>query len=278
MAFMTFSDDSESEADNESDEDYVEPKPSGKGVDPQARPTSKPKLSRTASGSDLTTFTTGHGLNASVKRKYDQIKTSVTGMKKQHRRAPTDPSPGHVTLHHTKKSAKGRRQYNPNDQQSTHVAGLACMGVPGTKGTGTVLDASPHYNRQHLNGHESQVLAHGPGTTWNAKSEIDLEKPNAPGRVQAIASAPGLNPLVTKDRIGRRMSAVVQKSPKARSIKRFKTEWGSLPGGGKKAKKVTKTYGRDLQHMCKDKWFKKHGYDPDDSSGDEDVTKGKAVS
>jgi hypothetical protein len=264
-------DSSSSEHEDEDDEDYSERKPGTKTkIDKDSYPAKK---NTTKKGSKtIREFSTVGGVHGTSTQDGDHFDTHVKGMRKLPPgfRAPTDPAPNHITLHSDAKGPKGRRKYNEKDQVSSHLGGMATFGVPAQKGLGMSLDASPHYNRQHLDGHEKKLLAieRGDGSkkkrTWEAMSEVDVQDPMDPDRLKMLVD----NTHVTEDRAKSRILAAKKKSPDIKSIAKYKTTLTSDKG-----EEIEDEYGPDYMHLAKPSWMRK-SYDPDDSSGDDDIDKG----
>ena len=179
-----------------------------------------------------------------------------------------DPLEGKISLHSEKKGAGGGRKHNPNDTHSTHTAGMAMFGVPSQPGLGTGHDASAQYNRQYYP-HEVRLRAK-PGRKWSSRSEVETENLNTPARIKAIMDDPARNPKLTKARLTKRLDAHIAKNPETKGIKRARIEYSSDRGEVVDSGDL----GRDIWKGAKEKWFT-DDYDPDDSSSDEDVRKGK---
>jgi len=265
---LSESESEQSDSDSDSDEDFVLDVAKKQKIDPESRVKEK-SIKRTNSGFQ-SSFATHRDVKGESQRKGNHVTTKVTGMKKlpPGHRAPTDPAPDHITLHSDKKGSGGKRKYNPNDQVSAHLGGMATFGVPATKGLGMSLDASPIYNRLHLQGHEKELLDTDKkkgARTWDAMSQIELEDPSEPARLQELEN----NSNVTKERAAKRILTAKKKSPNVRAIKKFTTDLESS-----KQEKIHGEYERDYAYLAKDKWFK-DSYDPDNSSGDEDIEKGE---
>jgi hypothetical protein len=257
----------ESLGDSESGDDYYEEekKESKTRINPDCKPQNL-SITRTPTGSDLTEFDTKRGLKASLKRKGSHLRGNVKKMRKlaPGERADTKPATGHVKLHQKNKGKKGGRKHNPNDAHSAHTAGLACMGLPGMHGA--TVDASPAYNRQHKEGHEKRMLKY-PTEEWNMESHVHFEDMESPARLKEIEQKyKGFG--LTQKRVAQRAKAYKKKNPEAKAVQSY-----SVKASSDKKHQVTQNYGRDVDYGLKQKWTRK-GYDPDDSSGDDDVTKG----
>ena len=244
----------------------------GTKIDEDSKPTRvETKLHK---GWEVTTFETKHGVKGTARRKDNVLETEVTGMKKlpSGTRAPTGPAPGHITYHSVEKGPKSGRKYSPKDQASVHIAGPASHGVPGTTGAYMTVDGSSNYNRQHSLGHERKLRNMPQKRKWAAKTRVELEPTNSSDRVNAIAHEYSLDKK-GKQRLQRRMNAVVKKNPQARSVRSMETTYTSDHPGDSP---IMGKYGRDFDHHVKPGWLKPD-YNSGASSGDEDIEKGKPV-
>jgi hypothetical protein len=239
-------------------------------IDPRTHPNITPPVVDKKTGKVTTAWSNPLGVQATVEQEGAVTRTSLSGMVAlpPGLSARRDPLEGKVSLHSEKKGAGGGRKHNPNDTHSTHTAGMAMFGVPSQPGLGTGHDASAPYNRKYYP-HEARLRAK-PGRTWRSESEVVTENLDDPARITAIMNDPNRHPKLTEARLKKRLQTHITKNAKTRGIKRSRIDYTSDRGEVVNSGDL----GRDIWKGAKEKWFT-DDYDPDDSSSDEDVRKGK---